>query len=90
DVINDAQTIFWNGPLGLYEITAFAQGTKEIIKAVATSAALSIVGGGDTIAALNQLGSFKEMGFVSSGGGASLELLEGKKLPGLMALGYYA
>lgn len=89
DVIQGARTIFWNGPLGMNEVPAFAHGTARIMHAIVNSEALSIVGGGDTIAILNQSGLINKIGFVSSGGGASLELLEGKKLPGLLALGFY-
>lgn len=90
DVIKTAATIFWNGPLGMNEVPAFAEGTEKVMDAVANSSALTIVGGGDTIASLNKRGLTKKIDFVSSGGGASLELLEGKKLPGLAALGYYS
>lgn len=90
DVVNEAETIFWNGPLGLNEVPSFAHGTDAIMKAIVESKALSIVGGGDTIATLNKNSLINKVGFASSGGGASLELIEGKKLPGLVALGYYA
>jgi phosphoglycerate kinase len=88
-VIADAQTIFWNGPLGMYEQDEFFQGTLALMKVIAESNAYSVVGGGDSIAALEKAGLTDKVDFVSSGGGASLELLEGKKLPGLIALGYY-
>lgn len=87
--ILQAATIFCNGPMGMYEEKEFAEGTYSLLKAIAKSEAYSVVGGGDSIAALNQVGLKKEVDFVSSGGGAGLELLEGKKLPGLIALGYY-
>lgn len=89
-VIKNASTIFWNGPVGMCEDERFARGTEELMKAVAGSTAKKIVGGGDTIAVLNKAGLIKKIDFVSSGGGASLEMLEGKKLPGLQALGYYS
>lgn len=90
EIINQAKIIFWNGPVGLYEDERFAQGTHELLKIVAHSVGYKIIGGGDTIAALNKAGFVNKIDFVSSGGGASLELLEGKKLPGLQALGYYS
>jgi phosphoglycerate kinase len=89
NVIKDAKTIFWNGPMGIYEHEEFSNGTNALMKAVADSDAYSVVGGGDSIAALNKAGLLKEIDFISSGGGAGLELLEGKILPGLLALGYY-
>jgi phosphoglycerate kinase len=89
-VIEKAKTIFLNGPMGLFEESQFAHGTDAILQAIAKSSALSVAGGGDTMSALNKSGLSKEIGFVSSGGGASLELLEGKKLPGLLALNYYS
>jgi len=89
DVIAQAETIFWNGPMGLYEEKDFSHGTESLMRAVAKSKAFSVVGGGDSIAALKNAGLLGEIGFVSSGGGAGLELLEGKKLPGLVALHYY-
>lgn len=89
DIIRNAQTIFWNGPMGMYEIDEFSHGTSSLMDVMAKSDGFSIVGGGDSIAALNKAGLTKDVGFVSSGGGAGLELLEGKKLPGLTALGFY-
>jgi phosphoglycerate kinase len=88
-VIGKAKTIFWNGPMGMYEQDEFANGTNALLNAITQGKAYSVVGGGDSIAAINKAGLFKEISFVSSGGGAGLEFLEGKKLPGLMALGYY-
>lgn len=84
-----AATVFCNGPMGMYEQKEFQNGTSSLMKALAETDAYTVVGGGDSIAALNQAGLKNQIDFVSSGGGAGLELLEGKKLPGLLALGYY-
>jgi phosphoglycerate kinase len=84
--ITEAKTIFWNGPMGVFEIDAFARGTEGVARAVAESEAISIVGGGDSVAAVRKLGLEDEMGFISTGGGASLEYLEGKELPGVAVL----
>ncbi len=84
--IVDARTVFWNGPMGAFEIEAFAKGTEGVARAVAESGAVSIVGGGDSVAALRKLGLENEMSFISTGGGASLEYVEGKELPGVAVL----
>ncbi|MBN4077334.1 phosphoglycerate kinase [Sulfobacillus acidophilus] len=81
-------TIFWNGPMGVYEWEAFSKGTFLLMRAIARSRAYSVVGGGDSIAALNKGKMASEISHVSTGGGAGLEFLEGAKCPGLLALGY--
>lgn len=88
-VIGTAETIFVNGPMGIYERDEYFRGTDAILRAVADAPGYSVVGGGDSVAALNKAHLLDEVDYVSSGGGALLELVEGKKLPGLSALGYY-
>ncbi|NSW77333.1 MAG: phosphoglycerate kinase [Candidatus Atribacteria bacterium] len=84
--IAQAKTIFWNGPLGLFEVDLFAQGTVEIARKVAESGAVVVVGGGDTIAAIKKAGVEKKITHISTGGGASLEFVEGRVLPGVEVL----
>jgi phosphoglycerate kinase len=84
--ISGASTVFWNGPMGVFEIEAFAKGTEGVARAVAESEAVSVVGGGDSVAAVGKLGLEDEMSFISTGGGASLEYVEGKELPGVAVL----
>ncbi len=86
EAVQNAKTILWNGPMGVFEIDAFARGTMAMAHAVANAYALTIVGGGDTALAVHRAGESESMSFISTGGGAALELLEGKQLPGLVAL----
>lgn len=85
--LKGCKTVLWNGPMGVFEMTAFCKGTDGVAQAVATSGAYSVVGGGDSVAAAEKLGITDKISHVSTGGGASLELLEGKVLPGVAALG---
>ncbi|MBD29144.1 MAG: phosphoglycerate kinase [Verrucomicrobiaceae bacterium] len=85
-VISSAKTILWNGPMGVFEIEAFSKGTKMLAEAIANSNALSIIGGGDSVTAVKKFGFADNVTFISTGGGASLELLEGKILPGVDSL----
>jgi 3-phosphoglycerate kinase len=84
--IEKARTVLWNGPVGVFEIPDFAKGTRALAETLANSSAKSIIGGGDSITALKQFRLADKMTFISTGGGASLELLEGKVLPGVAAL----
>ncbi len=86
----DAKFIVWNGPMGKFEDNRFMHGTEVLAQAIAQSTAQKVVGGGDTVAAVDKLGLLDKMGFVSTGGGAMLAFLAGERLPGLEALGYYA
>lgn len=86
DAIDGAGTVIWNGPMGVSEWDNFASGTIAVAKAIADSGAISIIGGGDSVAAVTKLGFADQMSHISTGGGASLEFLEGKELPGIAAL----
>jgi phosphoglycerate kinase len=85
-IIEEAGTVVWNGPMGVFEFPRFSEGTFGIARAIARSAAISIVGGGDSIAAIQEAGVADQITHISTGGGASLEMLEGLVLPGLAAL----
>ena len=86
DAVKGAKTVFWNGPMGVFEKDAFAHGTEVVARAVADSDCTSIIGGGDSVAAINKFGLADKMSWISTGGGASMELVEGKALPGVEAL----
>lgn len=87
EALYNAKTIVWNGPMGMFEIDAFSRGTVSMVYSVADSYALSIVGGGDTDVAIHSTGQTERISYISTGGGAFLQLLEGKPLPGVVALG---
>ena len=84
--MKQAGTIVWNGPLGVFEFDAFAKGTEVVSRAIADSAGFSIAGGGDTLAAIAKFGITDKVGYISTGGGAFLEFLEGKTLPAVEIL----
>jgi phosphoglycerate kinase (EC 2.7.2.3) len=86
EIVRTARTVVWNGPLGAFETPPFEQGTRAVMQALAESGAVSILGGGDTAAAAEQLGFADRITHISTGGGASLEFLEGRTLPGVAAL----
>ena len=89
ELISSSTTVFWNGPMGVFELAPFAAGTKTVAEALTKVSGLAVVGGGDSAAAIRQLGfTDDQFGHVSTGGGASLEFLEGEKLPGLEVLGW--
>ena len=85
-MIKDAGTVVWNGPVGVFEFDAFGEGTKALAQAIAASKAFSIAGGGDTLAAVDKYGIEQDVSYISTGGGAFLEFLEGKTLPALEVL----
>jgi phosphoglycerate kinase len=89
NVIHDSKTILWNGPMGVFEMEPFQHGTKAIAQAIAEATekgAFSLVGGGDSVSAINKFGFTDKVSYVSTGGGAMLEYFEGKELPGIAAL----
>jgi phosphoglycerate kinase len=91
DAVRSSRTVFWNGPMGVFELAPFASGTKAVAQALTEVVGLGVVGGGDSAAAVRQLGfEDAQFGHISTGGGASLEFLEGKKLPGLEVLGWHS
>ncbi len=85
-LIGPAKTVFWNGPMGVFEWPRFAAGTEVVARAVAACAGFTVVGGGDSVSAVEELGLAERIDWISTGGGASLELLEGRELPGVAAI----
>ena len=86
EAVKSSKTVVWNGPMGVFEFPTFAKGTLAVANAMAESGAITIIGGGDSAAAVTQMGLADKMSHISTGGGASLEFLEGKVLPGVAAL----
>jgi len=86
DLLKNAKTVFWNGPMGMFEIDAFAQGTMSVARTLAESGATTVIGGGDSVSAVEKAGVADKITHISTGGGASLEFMSGKELPGVAVL----
>ena len=86
DIVRDAGTVIWNGPVGVFEFDQFAAGTQKLAQAIAASSAFSVAGGGDTLAAIDKYGVAGDISYISTGGGAFLEFVEGKRLPAVAIL----